>query len=470
MYPARICRDVPHADMSDNTKVKREGFGSRIGFILVSAGCAVGIGNVWKFPFVCGQNGGAVFVLLYLLFLVIMGIPVLTMELAIGRASGKTIVGAYKSLEKPGGKWHLHGWVCIFGCYLLMMYYTTVSGWMLSYFVKFLNGEFEGLTTENVPGVFGDMLQNPTSMMIFTGIIIAGGFLVLLFGVQNGLESANKFMMTGLLTLIAVLVINSLMLKDASEGIRFYLLPDMDRVREAGIRDVVYAAMSQAFFTLSLGTASMEVFGSYMSKDYSITSESVKIVYLDTFVAIMSGLIIFPACFSYGIEPDQGPSLIFVTLPSVFINMPGGRIWGAMFFLFMTFASFSTVTGVFENLIGSAMDNLGWTRRKSVLINAVIMLIGSLPALLGYNILSGVHLIGGRDILDSEDFIVSNILLPVGALIFVFFCSTKFGWGADKYLKETNEGKGLKMSKFLVPYFKFVLPILIIVILIELLG
>ena len=470
MYPARICRDVPHADMSDNTKVKREGFGSRIGFILVSAGCAVGIGNVWKFPFVCGQNGGAVFVLLYLLFLVIMGIPVLTMELAIGRASGKTIVGAYKSLEKPGGKWHLHGWVCIIGCYLLMMYYTTVSGWMLSYFVKFLTGEFEGLTTENVPGVFGDMLQNPSSMMIFTGIIIAGGFLVLLFGVQNGLESANKFMMTGLLTLIAVLVINSLMLKGASEGIRFYLLPDMDRVREAGIRDVVCAAMSQAFFTLSLGTASMEVFGSYMSKDYSITSESVKIVYLDTFVAIMSGLIIFPACFSYGIEPDQGPSLIFVTLPSVFINMPGGRIWGAMFFLFMTFASFSTVTGVFENLIGSAMDNLGWTRRKSVLINAVIMLIGSLPALLGYNILSGVHLIGGRDILDSEDFIVSNILLPVGALIFVFFCSTKFGWGADKYLKEINEGKGLKMSKFLVPYFKFVLPILMIVILIELLG
>ena len=445
---------------------KREGFGSRLGFILVSAGCAIGIGNVWKFPYVAGQNGGAIFVLFYLLFLVLMGIPVLIMELSIGRASGKTIVEGYKALEKKGSKWHLHGWVCIIGCYLLMMYYTTVAGWMLAYFWKFLTGSFKNLNSDDVGNVFGNMLSNPLEMGIFMGIIVIAGFAVLSFGVKNGLERVNKFMMMGLLALILVLAVNSFTLKNAEEGIRFYLLPNLDNVKHVGIYNVITAAMNQAFFTLSLGIASMEVFGSYMSKEFTLTGEAIKICSLDTFVALVSGLIIFPACFSFGIEPSEGPSLIFVTLPCVFLDMTGGRIWGTLFFLFMTFASFSTVTAVFENLVGSCMDNFNWSRIKSVIINAVFILIASLPCVLGYNILSNVHIIGSRDILDSEDFIVSNLLLPIGALVFLLFCVTRFGWGADKFLEETNTGKGQKLSPRLIGYFKYVLPILILVILI----
>ena len=446
---------------------KREGFGSRLGFILVSAGCAIGIGNVWKFPYITGQNGGAIFVLFYLLFLVLMGIPVLTMELSIGRASKKTIVAGYKELEKPGSKWHIHGWFCIAGCYLLMMYYTSVSGWMLAYFWKFLTGEFTGVKADDVGGVFGAMLDNPLEMGIFMAIVVVAGFLVLSFGVQNGLERVNKIMMMGLLTLILVLVINSFTLKNAGEGIRFYLLPNVENVKHIGIFKVITAAMNQAFFTLSLGIASMEVFGSYMSDKNTIAGEAVRICGLDTFVALASGLIIFPACFSFGIEPSEGPSLIFVTLPCVFINMPGGRIWGTLFFLFMTFASFSTVTAVFENLVGPAMDNFKWSRTKSVLINGIFMLIASIPCVLGYNIWKNVHLIGDRDILDSEDFVVSNLLLPIGALVFLIFCVTKYGWGADKYLQEVNKGEGMKMSFRLIGYFKYVLPVLIIVILIS---
>lgn len=446
---------------------KRESFGSRLGFILVSAGCAIGIGNVWKFPYVAGQNGGAIFVLFYLLFLVIMGIPVLTMELALGRGSGKTVVEAYKMLEKDGSKWHLHGWVCIAGCYLLMMYYTTVAGWMLAYFWKFLTGNFADISNDSVAGVFTDMLGNPTEMIIFMAIIVIAGFLVLSFGVKNGLERVNKVMMIGLLTLIVVLAVHSFVLPNAGEGIKFYLMPNVDNVKNVGIANVITAAMNQSFFTLSLGIASMEIFGSYMSKEYTLTGEAVRICSLDTLVALLSGLIIFPACFSFGIEPDAGPALIFITLPSVFINMPGGRIWGTLFFLFMTFASFSTVIAVFENLVGASMDNLKWSRRKSVVINCIFMLVASLPCLLGYNILSDVHLIGARDILDSEDFVVSNLMLPIGALIFLLFCVTKYGWGADKYLEETNTGKGMKMSPKLIFYFKYFLPVLILVILIS---
>jgi NSS family neurotransmitter:Na+ symporter len=396
-----------------------------------------------------------------------MGIPVLTMELSIGRASKKTIVAGYKELEKPGSKWHIHGWFCIAGCYLLMMYYTSVSGWMLAYFWKFLTGEFTGVKADDVGGVFGAMLDNPLEMGIFMAIVVVAGFLVLSFGVQNGLERVNKIMMMGLLTLILVLVINSFTLKNAGEGIRFYLLPNVENVKHIGIFKVITAAMNQAFFTLSLGIASMEVFGSYMSDKNTIAGEAVRICGLDTFVALASGLIIFPACFSFGIEPSEGPSLIFVTLPCVFINMPGGRIWGTLFFLFMTFASFSTVTAVFENLVGPAMDNFKWSRTKSVLINGIFMLIASIPCVLGYNIWKNVHLIGDRDILDSEDFIVSNLLLPIGALVFLIFCVTKYGWGADKYLQEVNKGEGMKMSSRLIGYFKYVLPVLIIVILIS---
>ncbi len=442
---------------------QRSVFGTRLGFILVSAGCAIGIGNVWKFPFVAGANGGAVFVLFYLLFLVLMGIPVMSMEFAIGRAGRASALGAYKKLEKPGTKWHLHGWLCYGGCFLLMMYYTTVAGWMLDYFCKFLTGRFDTAASEDVGGVFGNMLASPVEMGIFMVITVVLGFVVLIFGVQKGLERVNKVMMIGLLLLIVILAVHSLTLSGAGEGISFYLLPDWSRAMEAGIGKVITSAMSQAFFTLSLGVGSLEIFGSYMSDDEGIMGESIRICALDTFVAIISGLIIFPACFSYGIEPDQGPSLIFITLPQVFMNMSGGRIWGTLFFIFMTFASFSTVTAVFENLVAFPIDNLGWSRKKSVIVNMVAMLIASIPCVLGYNLLSGVHLIGGRDILDSEDFIVSNLLLPIGALIIVLFCTLKSGWGFDNFMNEVNTGKGMDLSPKLKGYLKYVLPVLIFV-------
>ena len=382
--------------------MKRENFGSRLGFLLVSVGCAVGIGNVWKFPYVTGANGGGVFVLFYLLFLFIMGVPVLTMELAVGRASGKSAVLAYKALEKPGSRWHIHGWFCVAGCALLMMYYTTVSGWML-----------------------------------------------------------------GLLFLIAVLAVHSLTLPGAGEGVRFYLLPDLAKASAAGLGSVITAAMNQAFFTLSLGIAAMEVFGSYMSREHTLTSEAVRICALDTFVALMAGLIIFPACFSFGVQPDSGPSLIFMTLPKVFLHMAGGRLWGTLFFLFMTFASFSTVIAVFENLQANSMDNFGWSRRKAALMNGVFILLASFPCVLGFNLWSGVQVPGIGDIQTFEDFLVSNLLLPLGSLVYLLFCVTKWGWGFENYLAEANTGKGLRMPRQLKIYFRFFLPVLILVILIQ---
>ena len=446
---------------------KRENFKSRLGFLLVSAGCAIGIGNVWKFPFVTGQNGGGVFVLFYLLFLLIMGVPVLTMELAVGRASRKSAIGGYRELEKPGHKWHIHGWLCIIGCYILMMYYTTVSGWMLGYFGKFAAGTFSGMSSDAVDSVFGNMLANPTEMIIWMALTVVIGFVVCGFGLQKGIERISKFMMIGLLGLIVVLAINSLTLDGGIEGVKFYLLPDFARAKEQGLGNIISAAMNQAFFTLSIGIASMEIFGSYMAKDKTITGESVRICGLDTFVALMAGLIIFPACFAYGVQPDSGPSLIFITLPKVFVNMPGGMIWGTLFFLFMTFASLTTVIAVFESLIANSIESFKWSRKKAVIINIVFILIASLPALLGYNILSDVRLIKGMDILDSEDFIVSNLLLPAGAIVYLIFCVTKWGWGFDKYLAECNEGEGIKMPRWLKPYFQFVLPILILIILIR---
>ena len=438
-----------------------------MGFILVSAGCAIGIGNVWKFPYVAGQNGGGLFVLFYLLFLAIMGIPVLTMELAVGRASRRGAVGGYKALQQPKSKWHWHGWVCLLGCLLLMMYYTTVSGWMFGYFVKFLSGTFHRGDAVSTGGVFMNMLGNPGEMTLWMGIIVAAGCLVCSIGLQKGLEKINKIMMLCLLVLIVVLGAYSVTLPGAKEGLKFYLLPDMKRAMETGIANVIVAAMNQAFFTLSLGIASMEIFGSYMSRDNTLASESVRICALDTFVALMSGLIIFPACFSYGINPGAGPSLIFVTLPEIFAKMAGGQIWGALFFLFMIFASFSTVTAVFENLIAGCMENFGWSRKKAAVIFGVGLFVLSLPALLGYNVLSNIRLIAGMDILDSEDFIVSNLLLPLGSLIFLLFCTTKWGWGFDKYQKEANQGKGIKIGNWLKPYFQFILPILILVILVS---
>ena len=447
---------------------QREGFASRLGFILVSAGCAVGIGNVWRFPTVTGQNGGGVFVLFYLLFLVLMGVPVLTMELAVGRAGHNSAVKAYKALEPKGTKWHLHGWVCMIGCALLMMYYTTVSGWMVTYFFKFLTGSFKsGMTTEDTAQAFSNLLGDPKQMAFWMILTVVVGFLVCSRGLQNGLEKISKFMMTALLLLIVVLAVHSLTLSNAAEGVKFYLVPNTEAVAVVGLKNVITAAMNQSFFTLSLGVAAMEIFGSYMGKDHTLAGEGVRICALDTFVAIMAGLIIFPACFSYNVEVNAGPSLIFITLPNVFINMSGGRIWGSLFFLFMTFASFSTVIAVFENIMSFCMDMFGWSRNKAALINCIVILIASLPCVLGYNVWSNLHLIGGRDVLDSEDFIVSNLLLPIGSLIYLLFCVTKWGWGFEKYCEEANTGDGIKISKKLKPYFQFILPILIVFILIQ---
>ena len=453
---------------------KRESFKSRLGFLLVSAGCAIGIGNVWKFPYLAGQNGGGIFVIIYLIFLVVMGVPVLTMELAVGRASRKSAVLAYKNLEPYGSKWHIHGWFAIAGAYILMMYYTTVSGWMVSYFMKFAVGKFNNISINEVDSVFVGLLSDPEEMMVCMILTVLLGFLVCSYGIQKGLEKVTTAMMTALLALIVILAIHSITLPGAAKGINFYLVPNLERVAAAGngsilkgLGSVVSAAMNQAFFTLSLGVACMEIFGSYMSDRFTLVSESVRICALDTFVAIVSGLIIFPACFSFNVDPDAGPSLIFMTLPKVFMSMTGGQLWGSLFFLFMSFASFSTVITVFENLLSTSIDNFNWTRKKAVLINCIFILITSIPCVLGYNIWSNVHLIGARDILDSEDFIVSNLLLPGGSLIYLLFCVSKWGWGFDNYLNECNKGEGMKLHPGVKNYFRFVLPILILIILIR---
>lgn len=447
--------------------MERENFSSRLGFILVSAGCAIGIGNVWKFPYVAGQNGGGIFVLFYLLFLFIMGAPILSMELAMGRASRKGAIKAYKSLEPKKSKWHIHGYICILGSLLLMMYYTTVSGWMLNYAFKFAIGKFNNVSTDGVENVFNTMLNSPAQMLIFMAISVIVGIIVCSFGLQNGIEKITKVMMLCLIALIIILAIHSFTLSKANEGLSFYLLPNIENVKAVGLGNVITAAMNQSFFTLSIGAASMEIFGSYMNKEHGLAGEAFRISILDTFVAIMSGLIIFPACFSFNVETTAGPSLIFITLPKVFINMPYGRIWGSLFFIFMTFASFSTVIAVFENLIASGMENLNISRTKSSIIHLVILLVTSIPCALSYSILKNVTLIKGMGILDSEDFLVSNLILPIGALIILIFCVTKWGWGFDNYLEEANTGKGVKIPKWTKYYFRFILPILIIIIIIQ---
>ena len=447
--------------------MERESFKSRLGFLLVSAGCAIGIGNVWKFPYVAGLYGGGVFVMFYFLFLVCMGVPILSMELAVGRASRKSAVLAYKALEKPGHKWHIHGWFCVLGCYLLMMYYTNVAGWMVSYFVKFASGTLHtGMKSDEISGVFGAMLANPWEMGFYMVLIVLAGFGVVSLGVQKGLEKITKIMMVAMFGLIIILAVHSILLPGAKEGLAFYLIPDFERAAEIGIGNVIVAAMNQSFFTLSLGIAAMEIFGSYMPKNHTLGGEAARICSLDTFVAVSAGLIIFPACFSYGVEPAQGPSLIFQTLPHVFNNMALGRVWGTLFFVFMVFASFSTVTAVFENIISFSMDNFGWNRRKSVLVNCILILVLSIPCVLGYNVWSDVRPIAGKDILDSEDFIVSNLLLPIGSLVFLLFCVTKWGWGFDKFLEEANTGTGMKLPRWMKWPCMVVIPALILIVLI----
>ncbi|MBO5056406.1 MAG: sodium-dependent transporter [Lachnospiraceae bacterium] len=447
--------------------MKRESFKSRLGFILISAGCAIGIGNVWKFPYVTGQNGGGIFVLFYLFFLLAVGVPVLTMEFAVGRASKKSVICCYQELEKPGSKWHLHGYAALFGNYMLMMFYTTVAGWMLSYFYRFLKRDFAGLNPEQVTGVFSDMLAAPGSMAFWMTVIVVAGFFICSFGLQKGVEKISKPMMLGLLILIVVLAVNSIMLKGGMEGLKFYLIPDWQKVEETGLFNVMIAALNQSFFTLSLGIGAMEIFGSYMSREHTLLGESLRIAVLDTFVAIVSGLIIFPACFAYGVDPGAGPELIFITLPNVFAAMPGGSFWGSLFFLFMTFASFSTIIAVFENIIACCMDKWNLSRKKASLINGIIILAASMPCVLGYNVWSGFQPRGaGSTVLDLEDFIVSNLLLPIGSLIFLLFCVTRRGWGFDKYLEEANAGKGIKFPRILRGYVTYVIPCIIIIILI----
>ncbi len=447
--------------------MKRENFKSRLGFILISAGCAIGIGNVWKFPYVTGQNGGGIFVLFYLLFLIALGVPVMTMEFAVGRASRKSVIECYQTLEKPGSKWHLHGYVAMIGNYMLMMFYTTVSGWMLSYFYRFVKNDFAGVTPEETAGKFSHMLEDPVSMTFWMAVIVIGGFLICSFGLQGGVEKISKPMMIGLLALIVILAVNSIMLEGGAEGLKFYLIPDWKKVEEVGLFNVIIAALNQSFFTLSLGIGAMEIFGSYMNRDRTLLGESLRISILDTFVAIVSGLIIFPVCFAYGVDPKAGPELIFITLPNVFAAMPGGRFWGSLFFLFMTFASFSTIIAVFENIIACCMDKWKLSRKKASFINGIILLAASMPCVLGYNVWSSFQPRGeGSAVLDLEDFIVSNLLLPIGSLIFLLFCVTKWGWGFDNYLEEANSGEGIKFPRILKGYVTYVIPCIIIIILI----
>lgn len=441
----------------------KEHLKSRLGFILISAGCAIGIGNVWKFPYITGQNGGGLFVLIYLFFLAVLGIPVLVMEFSLGRASQKSPSQMYKVLEPKNSKWHLHGYVTVIGCYLLMMFYTTVAGWMLDYFVKMTKGDFVGADTSKVNDIFGNMLANPTEQTIFMAITVILAIIVCSIGLQKGLEKVTKVIMVALLGIMVILAINSIFLPGSKEGLSFYLLPSVKNMTEVGVGNVIVAAMNQAFFTLSLGIGSMAIFGSYIGKDRSLLGESINITVLDTFVAITSGLIIFPACFTYNIPVDAGPNLIFVTLPNVFINMPGGRIWGSLFFLFMTFAAFSTVLAVFQNIVANTQDTFGWSLKKSCLINGVLLLVLSMPCILGFNLLSGFQPLGsGSTILDLEDFIVSNVLLPLGSFIFVIFCTTRYGWGWKNFKAEANAGKGLKIKNWMRGYMTYVLPVIVL--------
>lgn len=434
-----------------------------MGFILLSAGCAIGIGNVWRFPYIAGLYGGGVFVLFYLLFLVAMGIPVMTMEFAVGRASRKSIIKSFTELENKGQKWHLHGYLGMAGNYLLMMFYTTVAGWMLYYFYQMLTGRFTGKDSEQVAGMFQEMLESPGVLTTVMAIVVVAGILICSFGLQKGVERITKVMMSLLLVIIIVLAVHSLTLDGGMDGLKFYLLPDFERMAEVGIWETITAAMNQAFFTLSLGIGAMAIFGSYIDKKHTLLGESVNIAILDTFVAIVSGLIIFPSCFAFGISPDMGPSLIFITLPNVFNGMAGGRIWGTLFFVFMTFAAFSTILAVFENIISCGMDLFHWSRKKSCAVNLIALLVLSMPCVLGYNLWSVFQPLGeGSTVLDLEDFAVSNVILPIGSLCYLLFCVSRFGWGFDKYLEEANIGEGLKIPKGLRFYMTYILPVLLL--------
>lgn len=445
---------------------ERESFSSRLGFILISAGCAIGLGNVWRFPYITGKYGGAAFVLIYLVCLFVLGLPIMAMEFSVGRASRKSVASSFRELEPKGTKWHIYSYFAMAGNYILMMFYTTICGWMIAYFFRMAKGDFVGATTEQVSQIFQNLTASPTEMLFWLIISVVIGFGVCSLGLQNGVEKITKIMMSCLLGVMLILVVRAVTLTGAGEGLKFYLMPDFAKMKEAGISNVVMAAMGQAFFTLSIGIGSMAIFGSYIDKDRSLMGESASILVLDTSVALMSGLIIFPACFAFGVNPGEGPSLVFVTLPNIFNEMAGGRIWGTLFFVFMSFAALSTVIAVFENIISFAMDLWNWTRKKAVLVNIVAVTILSIPCVLGFNVWSDVSILG-FGIMDFEDFMVSNNLLPLGSLVYLFFCVSKYGWGWDNFMAEVNQGKGMKFPKWIRIYVTYILPLIVLFIFVQ---
>ena len=448
--------------------MEREKFSSRLGFILISAGCAIGLGNVWRFPYIVGKYGGAAFVLIYLLFLVVLGLPIVVMEFSVGRASRKSAALSFDVLEPKGSKWHLGKGIAIAGNYILMMFYTTVGGWMILYFFKMIKGDFTGMSAEAVAGEFGGMLANPGLMMVFMVITVLICFGVCALGLQKGVERITKAMMLCLLCLMVVLAVHSVLLEGGSEGLKFYLMPDFGKMVETGIGEAVFAALGQSFFTLSIGIGALAIFGSYIGKEQLLTGEAVNVTVLDTLVAFMAGLIIFPACSAYNIEPQAGPSLIFITLPNVFNHMVGGRLWGTLFFMFMSFAAFSTVIAVFQNIISFATDLTGCTIKKAVLVNIVLITILSIPCVLGFNLWSGFMPLGPEStVLDLEDFVLSNNLLPIGSMVYLVFCTSRYGWGFKNFLAEANEGKGLKFPAWARIYVGYILPLIVLLIFIQ---
>lgn len=441
----------------------RERFSSRLGFILISAGCAVGLGNVWRFPYITGQYGGAAFVLVYLIFLVLLGLPIMVMEFSVGRASQKSAARSFHVLEPAGTKWHLQGYACMAGNYLLMMFYTMVGGWMAAYIFKTLTGEFKGLDSDGVAAVFNDMLARPGYMTFWMVLVVLLSFFICSLGLQKGVERITKAMMSCLFLILLILCIRSVTLPGASEGLRFYLIPDFTRFTENGVGNTIFAAMGQAFFTLSLGIGAMAIFGSYIGKDHTLTGETINICLLDTLVAFLAGLIIFPSCFAFGVDPGQGPGLVFITLPNIFNQMVGGRIFGVLFFVFMTFAAQSTIIAVFENIISFSMDLFGTSRKKTVLINGIAIILLSLPCVFGFNIWSGFQPLGaGSTIQDLEDFIVSNNLLPLGSMVYLLFCTSRYGWGWKNFLAEADTGKGVKFPAWARVYVSYILPLIVL--------
>ena len=448
--------------------MEREKFSSRLGFILISAGCAIGLGNVWRFPYIVGKYGGAAFVLIYLLFLVVLGLPIVVMEFSVGRASRKSAALSFDVLEPKGSKWHLGKGIAIAGNYILMMFYTTVGGWMILYFFKTIKGDFTGMSAEAVAGEFSGMLGNPGLMMVFMVITVLICFGVCALGLQKGVERITKAMMLCLLCLMVVLAVHSVLLEGGSEGLKFYLMPDFGKMVETGIGEAVFAALGQSFFTLSIGIGALAIFGSYIGKEQRLTGEAVNVTILDTLVAFMAGLIIFPACSAYNIESKSGPSLIFITLPNVFNHMVGGRLWGTLFFLFMSFAAFSTVIAVFQNIISFATDLTGCTIKKAVLVNIVLIIILSVPCVLGFNLWSGFMPLGPEStVLDLEDFVLSNNLLPIGSMVYLVFCTSRYGWGFKNFLAEANEGKGIKFPAWARIYVSYILPLIVLLIFIQ---